>query len=96
MPNRYYTAFKSLKISAKGARPSNPSGTTAAMPQKQGFCSSALPGKASNAFAKAKAGIKEVNGYANYEGLSSGKKANCDSGMEMDEMKSMKSKKKAY
>ena len=29
-----------------------------------------LPGKASNGFAKAKSGIKEVNGYAYYKGLS--------------------------
>jgi hypothetical protein len=69
MPNRYYTKFSQSKISAKGARPSNPSGATAPMPQKQGFCSTALPGKASNAFAKAKAGIKRVDGKANCAGL---------------------------
>lgn len=69
MPNRYYTKFSQSKISAKGARPSNPSGSTAAMPQKQGFCSTNLPGKASNAFAKAKAGAKRVDGTANCAGL---------------------------
>jgi len=94
MPNRYHTKFSQSKISATMARPSNPAGTTAAMPQKQGYCSTGLPGTASNGFAKAKAGFKEVNGYANYAGLSKGKKANCDSGMEMAEMTSMKSKKK--
>ena len=71
MPNRYYTAFSQGKISARGARPSNPSGPTdPGMPKKQGYCQPNLPGKASAAFAKAKAGFKEVNGYANYEGLS--------------------------
>ena len=69
MPNRYYTKFSQSKISAKGARPSNPSGSTAAMPQKQGFCSTNLPGKASNGFAKAKAGVKRVDGTANCAGL---------------------------
>ena len=69
MPNRYYTKFSQSKISAKGARPSNPSGSTAAMPQKQGFCSTNLPGKASNGFAKAKAGAKRVDGKANSAGL---------------------------
>ena len=69
MPNRYHTKFSQSKISATMARPSNPSGSTAAMPQKQGFCSSALPGKASNGFAKAKAGFKRVDGKANSSGL---------------------------
>lgn len=44
------------------------------MPQKQGYVKPNLPGKASNGFAAAKRGFKEVNGYANYEGLSTGKK----------------------
>jgi len=32
-----------------------------------------LPGKASNAYASMKAGVKEVNGYAAYQGLSTKK-----------------------
>lgn len=69
MANRYYTANSQRKISATGARPSNPSGSTASMPQKQGYCSNGLPGKASNAFAKAKAGSRRVDGKANCSGL---------------------------
>ena len=41
------------------------------MKQRQSFTGNRLPGKASNAFAKAKAGIREVNGYASWNGLSS-------------------------
>jgi hypothetical protein len=44
------------------------------MPQKQGYAKPNLPGSASNAFAAAKRGFKEVNGYANYQGLSKGGK----------------------
>jgi hypothetical protein len=40
------------------------------MKQRQSYTGTPLPGKASNGFAKAKAGIREVNGYASYRGLS--------------------------
>lgn len=93
MPSRIYSTFPERKITNPNPPPGPKSGPVGAMPQKQGYCKAGLPGKASNAFAKAKAGIKEVNGYANYKGLSSGKKMNCDRGMEMQEKTA---KKKSY
>lgn len=72
MASNYYTEFPEKKVTA-GKPPANArAGGETRMPQKQGYAKSNLPGPASNAFAVAKRGFKEVNGYANYEGLSNG------------------------
>lgn len=67
--NHYWTDFAELKVTA-GSPATVARGGETTMPRKQGFTSPNLPGKASDGFAKAKAGYKEVNGYANYAGLS--------------------------
>jgi hypothetical protein len=67
MPNRYYTAFPSLKISAKGARPSNPAGTTAAMPEQCGFTTMAMPGKTQSK--DRGKGLKKVKQHACSKGI---------------------------
>jgi len=66
MPNRYHTKFSQSKISAKGARPSNPTGGESSMPQKQGFCKAGLPGKAQK---DRSLGVKKCQTYAHQEGL---------------------------
>lgn len=74
MPNNYWKDFPEGKATAGSPATVRMGGAVSPMPQKQGYVQNKLPGKASSNFAKAKAGIKEVNGYADYEGLSSGKK----------------------
>ena len=44
--------------------------SSASIPQKQSYTGCKLPGKASNGFAAMKKGLREINGYAAYNGLS--------------------------
>lgn len=70
MPSRYNTYNPDLKISqgsaSKGAGP----GKGGTVNVRQSYTGMPLPGKASHAFAEAKKGMREVNGYAAYKGLS--------------------------
>lgn len=68
--NRYYTDDAKRKISAGNGPKLAKAGGAVSMPQKQGYASTALPGKASNGFAGPKRGVREINGYASYNGLS--------------------------
>lgn len=70
MPSRYNTYNPDLKISqGSGAKPSGP-GKSGTVNVRQSYTGMPLPGKASHAFAEAKKGCREVNGYAAYKGLS--------------------------
>lgn len=73
MPSRYFTSNSQLKISgSSGGKKGNP-GSDISIPQKQSFTGCPLPGKPSDGFKSMKAGFREVNGYAAYNGLSKGK-----------------------
>ena len=73
MSNRYWTDNPDRKLhdTGGGVLP-KPGGNADSMPMRTASWPG-LPGKASNGFAKFKAGAPEVNGYAMYEGLSSKK-----------------------
>lgn len=67
MPNRYYTGFKSLKISGKGVKELAKSGSVPSMPEKSAFPSAALPGKAQGK--NRGNGVKKCNIYPKSIGL---------------------------
>jgi len=50
MASRYHTAFKSLKISAKGKRPSEKAGSAPSMKEKPAFPKAHVPGKTGKGF----------------------------------------------
>jgi hypothetical protein len=69
MPSRIYSYFPERKITNPNP-PANAKPGSAPAVNVRTASWPGLPGTASNGFAKAKAGIKEVNGYAMYAGLS--------------------------
>jgi hypothetical protein len=69
MASNYWTEFPERKQTAGTPATVRKGTKSASMSQKQSFTSMSLPGKASDAFAKAKKGFKKVSGKAAEKGL---------------------------